>query len=61
MIGRATPVTAQASGNMVAVGARFACAVSITGDVRCWGDNDDGQIGSGPQTRSLVPVTVDFP
>ncbi|MBV8756916.1 MAG: hypothetical protein JO257_06570 [Deltaproteobacteria bacterium] len=61
VIGRATPVTAQASGNMVAVGARFACAVSITGDVRCWGDNDDGQIGSGPQTRSLVPVTVDFP
>lgn len=36
----------------VAVGSRFACALSVTGDVHCWGANDHGQLGRGTSTSS---------
>ena len=31
----------------VAVGAYHSCAVLNGGDIKCWGRNDDGQLGDG--------------
>ena len=31
----------------IAVGYRFACAILDTGQVKCWGRNDEGQLGQG--------------
>jgi hypothetical protein len=41
----------------VGVGARHACALTSTGDVYCWGDNDGGQLGR-PGASSATPVKV---
>lgn len=46
-----------AGANEVAVGERHACAVLTTGEVWCWGANEDGQLGNvGVATVSLAPV-----
>lgn len=42
----------------VAMGSRHACAVTRTGYLRCWGNNDDGQLGNGTHVSSLVPEWV---
>ena len=34
------------------------CAVLTDASVRCWGDNNDGQLGNGSQTDSASPVGV---
>lgn len=43
-----------------ATGGGHACAVAV-GEVRCWGDNSVGQLGTGTFTVSLVPTGVVFP
>lgn len=44
----------------LAVGSKHACAVAA-GGIECWGDNDDGQLGTGSTTvDSNVPVAVDM-
>jgi alpha-tubulin suppressor-like RCC1 family protein len=34
------------------------CALMPDGTVRCWGRNDDGQLGTGDRTRATTPVQV---
>jgi alpha-tubulin suppressor-like RCC1 family protein len=34
------------------------CAVTVKGDVECWGDNESGELGDGSTTSSAVPVKV---
>lgn len=44
----------------VAIGANTICAVNSVGEIKCWGDNNYGQLGNGTRTGalSLNPVTV---
>lgn len=42
----------------ISVGEFHSCALTGTGSVKCWGSNDNGQLGDGTTTRRLVPVTV---
>jgi alpha-tubulin suppressor-like RCC1 family protein len=42
----------------VAAGAYFSCMVESNSRVYCWGSNQQGQLGNGTTTRSLVPVPV---
>jgi len=50
------PITAD-----VAVGTLSACALSIAGEVHCWGANDAGQLGRRNDLGSATPVAIDVP
>lgn len=53
------PVTASITGVVkVSAGGRHACALKTDGTVWCWGKNDQGQLGDGSTTDSLLPVQV---
>jgi alpha-tubulin suppressor-like RCC1 family protein len=49
--------------SQLAAGTDFACQIGLAGTVRCWGDNDKGQLGRGlpaaegahPDPSALVP------
>ena len=50
----------------VAVGQNHTCALTVTNDIRCWGDNFAGQLGApsaacGSRDCSLVPIAVQCP
>lgn len=56
------PVPRQVEGlesgvSVVSAGDDFACAV-VSGSAKCWGKNDDGQLGDGTNSASSVPVQV---
>ncbi len=56
-----SPKSAKATGAFLAVSAFFshACAVSASGDLSCWGSNDQGQLGNGSESgSSLTPAPV---
>ncbi len=56
-----TPVEITALGNDVAaasVGWFHTCALTMTGSVKCWGQNDYGQLGDGTTTSRSVPADV---
>jgi len=42
----------------VATGNETICALTITGGVKCWGRNDDGEIGDGTTIDRLEPADV---
>jgi alpha-tubulin suppressor-like RCC1 family protein len=47
-----------ASALAIAVGARHACALDDLGTVRCWGDNDRGQLGRGTIDAKAEPQPI---
>jgi alpha-tubulin suppressor-like RCC1 family protein len=36
----------------------FVCGLTTKGEAYCWGDNDDGQLGSGSQAPASTPLPV---
>jgi len=42
----------------VSVGDFSACATSTAGNVYCWGDNSDGELGNNTTSESNIPVEV---
>ncbi len=49
-------ITAKATA--ISAGGYHSCAVLDTGAVKCWGYNDDGELGNNTRTNSSTPVAV---
>jgi alpha-tubulin suppressor-like RCC1 family protein len=45
-------------GLRVSGGGNHTCAILVDGDVKCWGQNESGQLGNGNNTSSKTPVDV---
>lgn len=43
---------------VIRAGVRHHCGLTAEGSARCWGINDQGQLGTGTRSQSLLPVTV---
>jgi alpha-tubulin suppressor-like RCC1 family protein len=58
--GSSVPVTVSGlnAATAIATGAFHTCAVLTDRTLRCWGQNDQGQLGDGTRTNSFRPVPV---
>jgi alpha-tubulin suppressor-like RCC1 family protein len=45
----------------MSAGANHSLAVTSTGKVLAWGENNDGQVGDGTTTNAMLPTTVKLP
>jgi alpha-tubulin suppressor-like RCC1 family protein len=45
----------------VAAGTSHTCALLLSGDVYCWGDNSSGELGFGNREDSLTPIRARLP
>jgi alpha-tubulin suppressor-like RCC1 family protein len=42
----------------IAAGSRHTCALTLDGELKCWGDDSEGQLGDGGAAAFSVPVAV---
>jgi len=54
----AVPVSGLTATAQIALGGHHSCARLASGEVRCWGANEAGQLGDGTQDNRSTPVIV---
>jgi len=55
-----TPVGSAESFVQISAGERHACGLTLAGDILCWGDGSEGQLG-GPLSETLPTVVTGLP
>ncbi len=48
----------RAGASAMALGAHHTCALLVGGDVKCWGRNDRGQLGTGDTSDRYSPASL---
>src|SRR5262249_13130049 len=56
--GQPQPVPNLPKAVKIAAGSGFSCSIHDDGTARCWGENDEGEVGDGSTSRSSAPVAI---